>query len=126
MSIGCIQAQRCHTGHCPAGVATQSRWLMRGLDPTHKAARLANFVTTLRKDLIKLSHACGVLHPALMTTDDFDVIDGRFDARSATEIFNYGENWGLPSEEDQAEICRIMNGETASKFDPSDKVTATS
>ena len=24
MSIGCIQAQRCHTDHCPTGVATQS------------------------------------------------------------------------------------------------------
>ena len=30
MAIGCIQAQRCHTGHCPTGVATQSKWLMRG------------------------------------------------------------------------------------------------
>jgi glutamate synthase domain-containing protein 2 len=38
LSIGCIQAQRCHTWHCPTGVATQSAWLMRGLDPTYKAA----------------------------------------------------------------------------------------
>ena len=42
MAIGCIQAQRCHTGHCPTGVATQNRWLVRGLDPTSKAARLAS------------------------------------------------------------------------------------
>ena len=33
LAIGCIQAQRCHTGRCPTGVATQSRWLMHGLDP---------------------------------------------------------------------------------------------
>ncbi|RMH66957.1 MAG: FMN-binding glutamate synthase family protein, partial [Actinomyces sp.] len=26
-AIGCIQAQRCHNGHCPTGVATQNRWL---------------------------------------------------------------------------------------------------
>ncbi len=38
MAIGCIQAQRCHTGHCPAGIATQNRWLMRGLNPTLKSA----------------------------------------------------------------------------------------
>src|SRR5579863_3259941 len=25
MSIGCIQAQRCHTGHCPTGVATDRK-----------------------------------------------------------------------------------------------------
>ena len=47
MAIGCIQAQRCHTGHCPTGVATQNRWLVRGLDPTSKAARLANYVMTI-------------------------------------------------------------------------------
>ena len=50
MAIGCIQAQRCHTGHCPTGVATQNRWLVRGLDPTDKGVRLANYVVTLRKE----------------------------------------------------------------------------
>ena len=30
MSIGCIQAQKCHTDHCPTGVATQNDWLSRG------------------------------------------------------------------------------------------------
>ena len=45
MAVGCIQAQRCHTGHCPTGVATQSRWLARGLDPADKSVRLANYVT---------------------------------------------------------------------------------
>ena len=27
LSIGCIQAQRCHTNHCPTGVTTQNPWL---------------------------------------------------------------------------------------------------
>jgi glutamate synthase domain-containing protein 2 len=44
MAVGCIQAQICHTGKCPTGVATQNKWLMRGLDPTDKAARLANYI----------------------------------------------------------------------------------
>ena len=44
MAIGCIQAQRCHTGRCPTGVATQNPWLVRGLDPEIKAARAANYV----------------------------------------------------------------------------------
>ena len=47
MAIGCIQAQRCHTGRCPTGVATQNPWLVHGLDPELKAARLANYVLTL-------------------------------------------------------------------------------
>src|SRR5205085_8963782 len=52
MAIGCIQAQRCHTNHCPTGVATHHPWLVRGVDPTSKAARLANYIITLRKDLL--------------------------------------------------------------------------
>ena len=32
----------------PTGVATQSPWLMRGLDPTLKSARAANYVRALR------------------------------------------------------------------------------
>ena len=33
LAVGCIQAQKCHTGECPTGVATQNPWLARGLDP---------------------------------------------------------------------------------------------
>jgi hypothetical protein len=32
---------------------------MGGLDPTLKAARLANYLITLRKELLSLAHACG-------------------------------------------------------------------
>ena len=81
MSIGCIQAQRCHTGHCPAGIATQSRWLMRGLDPTLKSDRLANYVCNLRKEIDALARACGVCHPALLTNDHIEILDGRFGSR---------------------------------------------
>ncbi|TWT85803.1 Glutamate synthase [NADPH] large chain [Posidoniimonas polymericola] len=87
LSIGCIQAQRCHTGHCPTGVATQNRWLMRGLDPTHKANRFANYVVTLRKDLLELSRACGVEHPSQVTLDHFDIVDECFNARPARVVF---------------------------------------
>ena len=63
MAIGCIQAQRCHTGHCPTGVATQSAWLTRGLDPELKAVRLATYVRALRGELLALARACGVDAP---------------------------------------------------------------
>ena len=41
LAVGCIQAQRCHTDHCPTGVATQNRWLTRGLDPEQQHGALA-------------------------------------------------------------------------------------
>ena len=76
LAIGCIQAQKCHTDHCPVGVATQNPRYTRGLDPTLKSVRLANYVRTLRRDLLKVSEAVGVVHPALITPDDVDVVDG--------------------------------------------------
>jgi glutamate synthase domain-containing protein 2 len=96
MSIGCIQAQRCHTGRCPTGVATQNRWLMRGLDPEVKSARLANYVATLRRELRALSHACGVPGPAQVALEHFDIIDDHFGARPAREVFGYEPGWGVP------------------------------
>ena len=108
LAIGCIQAQRCHTGHCPTGVATQSRWLMSGLDPTHKAARLANYVGALRKEMLQLSQACGQPHPALVPLNQFDILDEVFGSQSADQCFDYELGWGLPSAEDCTAIREIM------------------
>jgi len=108
MAIGCIQAKRCHTDHCPTGVATQNRWLVRGLDPTDKSARLANYVVTFRKELLWLSWACGAVHPGLLCGDHMEILDERFGSESLYEVFGYEPAWGFPSDEDQAEIRRIM------------------
>ncbi|MFO0602499.1 MAG: FMN-binding glutamate synthase family protein [Polyangiales bacterium] len=110
LAIGCIQAQRCHTGHCPTGVATQNRWLMRGLDPTDKSARLANYIVTLRKEVLALCRACGVSHPAFITGEHLDLLDDRFGAQGVGEMFRMEPGWGTPSEDDLAVIRKIMEG----------------
>ena len=74
LAIGCVQAQKCHTGHCPTGVATQSRWLERGLDPMDKGVRLANYVSGLRYEMLRLSYACGVEHPSLLSEENLAII----------------------------------------------------
>ncbi len=110
MAIGCIQAQRCHTGHCPTGVATQNRWLVRGLDPTDKAARLANYVISLRKELMRLSHACGVDHPGLLSAQHMEILDGSYGSRPLREVFHYEPGWELPSEADASAVRLAMGG----------------
>ena len=109
LAIGCIQAQRCHTNHCPTGITTQHPWLIRGLDPSLKAARLANYVVALRKDLLALSRACGVPHPALITADHLELLDSRFGSKTIAELFGYGRGFGLPSDVDADEVQRLMN-----------------
>ena len=109
MAIGCIQAQQCHTNHCPTGVATHHPWLVRGVDPTSKAGRLANYIITLRKDVLALSHACGVPHPTLITADQLELLDGRFGSKTIAELFGYGRGFGLPSPTDCDDVRRLMN-----------------
>ncbi len=96
LSIGCIQAQRCHTGHCPTGVATQNRWLARGLDPAAKAERAATYLRTLRKELLWLARAAGHPHPSLVRADQFRVLDDRFGATDAGQLFGYAPGLGQP------------------------------
>lgn len=110
MAIGCIQAQRCHSGHCPTGVATQNKWLVRGLDPTDKAARLANYMIMLRKELIRLSHACAVDHPALLSADHMEILDGEFGSRPLREVFGYEKGWEVPTPENARALRVLMGG----------------
>ncbi|MCH9720615.1 MAG: FMN-binding glutamate synthase family protein [Actinomycetia bacterium] len=42
-AVGCIQAMKCHTNSCPAGVATQDAGLTRALHVPDKIDRVANF-----------------------------------------------------------------------------------
>jgi glutamate synthase domain-containing protein 2 len=86
LSIGCIQALRCHTNKCPTGIATQNSWLAAGLDPELKAARLANYILVLRKELLALSRACGVEHPALVTADRIEILNDRFGSQSVERL----------------------------------------
>jgi len=95
IAIGCIQAQRCHTGRCPTGVATQSRWLMHGLDPQYKSSRAANYVVAFRRELLALARSCGVAHPALVTPEHIEVVAERYGSASLVDIFGYEPDWPL-------------------------------
>ncbi|HEY0402547.1 MAG TPA: FMN-binding glutamate synthase family protein [Blastococcus sp.] len=110
LAIGCIQAQRCHTDTCPTGVATQNAWLAHGLDPALKSVRAANYLSTLRRDLLKVAEACGVEHPGLIEVDAVEILDGRTASTPLGEVYGYEPGWGLPSVADREEIVRIMTG----------------
>ena len=108
-AVGCIQAQKCHTDRCPTGVATQDRWLAGGLDPALKSVRAANYLRTLRRDLLKVAEACGVVHPGLIGGDDIDVLYGDERAVPLYELYGYEPGWGQPSAADQAALQALMD-----------------
>ena len=62
-SLGCLQAQTCHTGHCPTGVTTQDPKRMRALVVPDKAERVFQFHQNTLKALKELLAAAGLSHP---------------------------------------------------------------
>ncbi len=110
LAIGCIQAQKCHTDECPTGVATQNAWLTRGLDPASKSVRAANYVVSLRRDLLKVSEAVGVAHPSLVTPDDISLADRLTDSRSLREAYGYEPGWGELGPGLRREVTELMAG----------------
>ncbi len=90
MSIGCIQAQICHTNKCPAGVATQSKWLQNGIDPTLKSVRLAQYFKTFRKEFVEITHASGYEHPCQFNMKDIEVnVDDHNLSKELDRTYNY-------------------------------------
>lgn len=94
LAIGCIQAQKCHTDKCPTGVATQNQWLERGLVPETKAPRVASYINTLRRDLLKVSEACGEWHPGLVDADQIELLDVNRNAVPLRTVYGYEDGWG--------------------------------
>lgn len=98
LAVGCIQAQRCHTGNCPTGVATQQARLERGLVPSDKAPRTANYVATLRHELVRLSRACGEPHPGWVGAEQIQVLQDPRTSVALGELAGYHDaSWGKPS-----------------------------
>lgn len=66
-ALGCIQAQSCHTGHCPTGVTTQDPRRQRALVVPTKAERVFNYHRNTLEALKELVQAAGLQHPHEIT-----------------------------------------------------------
>ena len=85
MSIGCIQALKCNSNHCPVGVTTHKEYLMAGLVPSDKSVRAASY----HKETV---HSMGEIIGAMGISSPSDLRPWHIMRRiSATEIKHYGE-----------------------------------
>ena len=106
LSVGCIQAQRCHTGTCPTGVATQRPRLARGLVVDDKAPRTSQYVATLRQELLRIARACGQPHPAWVGASQIEVLQDPRTSLPLGEIARYRDaSWGKPHARHRAELA---------------------
>lgn len=88
-AVGCIQAQRCHTNHCPTGVTTQDPYRARALNVPDKAARVERFQRNTVQSALQILAAMGVrsaadLSPRLLRRREDH---GRF--RSYAELYEW-------------------------------------
>ncbi|WP_051681602.1 FMN-binding glutamate synthase family protein [Cellulomonas sp. HZM] len=94
MAVGCIQAQRCHTGTCPSGVATQTAWRARAVDVGDKGERVHRYQRSTVAEAMRLMAAMGVHDPV-------DVTPAHLQRRvSPTRVQSYAEiyEWLRPGE----------------------------
>ena len=108
-SIGCIQAQACHTNRCPVGVATQDPIRQRALVVPDKATRVANFHRNTLKALGEMTGAAGLdtpggflPHHLMVRESDRNMVTGQqvypympegFLLREDDDRFGYLERW---------------------------------
>ena len=64
LALGCIQALRCNSNHCPTGVATQKPGLVTGLVVADKRARVARYHQDTLKSLAEVLGAMGLESPS--------------------------------------------------------------
>tara|TARA_R110002073_G_scaffold132540_7_gene279522 strand:+ start:3299 stop:4912 length:1614 start_codon:yes stop_codon:yes gene_type:complete len=120
-SIGCIQAQACHTNFCPTGVATQDPGRQRALVVPDKAVRVANFHRNTMKALGDMSGAAGLSHPSqflpwhlMMRENDREMVTGE-------DVYPYmPEGFLLRGETDKFGYMKRWNRSSADSFEPFD------
>ena len=111
ISIGCIQAQICHTNKCPAGIATQSKWRQNGIHVPLKADRLAQYFRTFRKELLEITHAAGYEHPCQLTMCDVQLnVDDNELNRDLMSTYGYEKTLVSFESVSRLQDCEYLGG----------------
>ncbi len=87
LSLGCIQALRCHKNTCPTGIATHNAWLVRGLDPKSKAVRVCHYVKNLEYAVGIICHSCGVHEPRELRRHHVRIVSTHGKSVALSEVF---------------------------------------
>ena len=79
--LGCVHALHCHTGKCPAGIATSDKNKQKALHVEAASERVATYATTLIKESQMLAESCGYSDPTQIRSTDvmMQVEPGRFE-----------------------------------------------
>ena len=115
-SVGCIQAQSCHTNQCPVGVATQDPGLQRALVVEDKATRVFHFHENTVHGLAEMTAACGLEHPNDFTPRlIFERVDPH-EVRRLDELYDFVQPGELLTGAADARLQKAWKTAEASRF----------
>ena len=115
LALGCIQALRCNSNHCPVGITTQNPQLVAGLVPSLKSVRAANFQRGTLASMSEIMGAMGIAEPSELRPWHI------MRRTSPTEIHHYGELFEFlapdrllqePLPETYARACQAASADT--------------
>ena len=105
-ALGCIQALRCNSNTCPAGVATQDLELVGGLNVPDKAQRVANFHRGTVHSFLEVLAAAGLALPSDLRPWHIHRRITSSEVKNYSEIYKYIETGSLLKPEPPAPYAR--------------------
>lgn len=115
-SIGCIQAQRCHTGTCPTGITTQDIGRQRGLIVDVQAERAALFHQQTLLALADIVAAAGVTHPSELQPHHLVHRIGATDSKMLDRIYRFLPANSLLDEPESTHYSQWWQAASADSF----------
>lgn len=101
-ALGCVQTKKCHTDHCPTGVATQNQWRQAGLVVSDKAPRVYHFHKNTVRALSQYVGAAGLNNPWELRPHHLRVRMDENQVRSADLVYEFLEPGVLLHEPDRS------------------------
>ncbi|MDP6478912.1 MAG: FMN-binding glutamate synthase family protein [Phycisphaerales bacterium] len=116
-SVGCIQAERCHTNTCPVGVATQNSALFRGIDVPTKARRVMHYHCNTLEALAEVTAAAGLMHPHEFSPLHIARRISATDVRPYAELYDFLEPGELLEDPPPARWRKWLSSASPDTFD---------
>ena len=89
MATGCIMSQRCHTNHCPVGVATQDPKRARALDVEDKSRRVTRYQHATVAEAQRMLASMGLSDPGAVTPHNLMRRVDHVTSRSYAELYEW-------------------------------------
>jgi glutamate synthase domain-containing protein 2 len=125
MSVGCIQALRCHLGTCPTGVTTQQPGRQRGLIPAVQGKRAARFHAKTLEALADIVAAAGLKHPGDLLPHHIMHRTGPSNAVSMDRVHHFLPEGILKEAPEETVYAQWWRAASAETFRPVSEITWT-